>query len=58
MAIGGREPVVAWAVGLVSLAVVAGIVWAALPFFPVVGEWLVGVVQYFFDWLRSITPAR
>ncbi|MDN3310419.1 hypothetical protein QWJ90_05720 [Microbacterium oryzae] len=58
MAIGGRNLVATWIGGIVILVVVAGIGWAALPFLPVVGDWIVGVVGFFFDWLRSITPTR
>ncbi|GAA4776607.1 hypothetical protein GCM10023351_21640 [Microbacterium gilvum] len=41
---------------MIVLAVIAGIVWIALPSLHLVGDWIAGAVQYFFDWLRSITP--
>lgn len=41
---------------VVVLAVIALLVWAALPFFPAVGEWTGGIFFGFFDWLRS-SPA-
>ncbi|WP_162621892.1 hypothetical protein [Microbacterium suaedae] len=56
MAIGGRSRV-ATAVGTVVILAILGLLtWAAWPFLPVVGEWLVDLFFGFFDWLRSITP--
>ncbi|MGO1415052.1 MAG: hypothetical protein ACTHVH_10960, partial [Microbacterium gubbeenense] len=53
MAIGGRSRI-ATAIGtVIVLAVIALLVWAALPFFPAVGDWLDGIFFGFFDWLRS-----
>ena len=55
MAIGGRSKV-ATAVGtILILAVVGLLVWAAWPFWPIVGEWISDLFFGFFDWLRSLT---
>lgn len=43
--IGGRNTAFAWLVGLVSLAVIAGLVWLAAPMTPVVLAWTGGVVD-------------
>lgn len=43
--IGGRNTAFAWFVGVVSLAVVAGLVWLAAPMTPVVLAWTGGVVD-------------
>lgn len=43
--IGGRNTAFAWFVGLVSLVVVAGLVWLAAPMTPVVLAWTGGVVD-------------
>ena len=52
MAIGGRSRI-ATAVGtIVVLAIIGLLVWAALPFFPAVGDWVNGIFFGFFDWLR------
>jgi hypothetical protein len=58
MAIGGRSLGAAWSVGLLCLFLVAGTVWLAWPSLPAVGDWLVSAVDFFFDWLREITPPR
>ncbi len=43
--IGGRNTVFAWLVGVVSLAVVAGLVWLATPMTPVVLAWTGQIVD-------------
>lgn len=47
--IGGRNTVFAWFVGLVSLAVVAGLVWLAAPMTPVVLAWTGQIVDSALD---------
>ncbi|MGI6879286.1 hypothetical protein [Microbacterium sp. gxy059] len=58
MAIGGRSRVATGIGGVLIAGVVGLLVWAAWPFWPVVGDWMVGLVDGFFEWLRSVTPAR
>lgn len=57
MATGGRSRTATAIATVIVLAVIALLVWAALPFFPAVGEWVNGIFFGFFDWLRS-SPAE
>ena len=53
MATGGRSRIATAIATIVVLAVIALLVWAALPFFPAVGEWTREIFFGFFSWLRS-----
>ncbi|MDX2376645.1 hypothetical protein M4I32_07505 [Microbacterium sp. LRZ72] len=44
--IAGRQAAYAWLVGVASLAVVAGLVWLALPMTPVVAGWAQQTIQH------------
>lgn len=48
--VGGRNPVLSWMAGVFCTAVVAALVWLAIPMGPV-------MVQFVGDTLRSIAPA-
>ncbi|WP_156888138.1 hypothetical protein [Microbacterium indicum] len=53
MAKGGRSWT-ATIIGIViAVAVIALLLWAALPLFPAVGDWLDEIFFGFFDWLRA-----
>lgn len=47
--VGGRSPAMSWIVGVLCTAVVAGLLWFALPMGPV-------MVQFVGDTLRTIAP--
>ncbi|GLJ62776.1 hypothetical protein GCM10017576_29070 [Microbacterium barkeri] len=58
MAIGGRNLAATWIAGLLIVGIIGAILWVAFPSLHIVGDWVVAAVDFFFDWLRSITPTR